>query len=383
MIPFLFSLLFVSGVFIFKHTGNDVEWSPFFAASLLAVPVVASMFGKNTKLSVKLLFYFTTIQGLFWGLERYLTDHFDVAALFSVRIVALTTVLLNVLFVCLFLNWQKIKGPLGLGLFLGGLLHSGSLIFDQLILHAESGKVMIGLLGNRSIGATFSALWVFFVFVWSGQIDQIDFEVGRIFRWVGAIIGILAVCCSNSGISFVGLVAGFAIYFLVEMRSIVACVVLMFSAFEIAPLAAPRLFESNLRYPLWRLWLEFWYGSFVDGDYIPGHFGFLFGSGGGTAKFWGPAAQVAAKFRVDVTEMFTHNDWLQVFFEYGILGLVLVSWVYFDALKSSWNRSWLFSGLVCFGVLALGNYPLHIAATSILVWWLMAEALSEVPKLSR
>src|ERR1035437_6223612 len=58
--------------------------------------------------------------------------------------------------------WKRLREPMGYAFYAIGLLHSLSLIYDQLILRIVTGVSPIGLLGNRSIGASFAVVWVFY-----------------------------------------------------------------------------------------------------------------------------------------------------------------------------------------------------------------------------
>lgn len=58
--------------------------------------------------------------------------------------------------------------------------------------------------------------------------------------------------------------------------------------------------------------------------------------------------------------LWMHNDWLQLLFEQGIIGLAVYLNAFFFALKASWKNVYLSSALIGVAVCALGNYPARL-----------------------
>jgi O-antigen ligase len=107
-------------------------------------------------------------------------------------------------------------------------------------------------------------------------------------------------------------------------------------------------------------------------EYYWGHFQPWFGTGIGTYWTWGTLVQLANKQR-DIF-YWLHNDWLQIFFEYGIIGFSLVVWVYGVALYRLKKRPLLFTSFSLFGYSAFTQMPLRQPLFALLGGYLLFEA---------
>lgn len=100
----------------------------------------------------------------------------------------------------------------------------------------------------------------------------------------------------------------------------------------------------------------------------------LQGMGGGVSVVMVPTVQ--AQFKIAPWTggyMWLHNDWLQVLFEYGVMGLSTALIAFFVFLKRGWKDTVLVSSLLGFAAMALVNYPLRLAPHALallLVCWL-------------
>lgn len=121
---------------------------------------------------------------------------------------------------------------------------------------------------------------------------------------------------------------------------------------------------TNGRLGLWKLSLSWW---LKNSDVF-------FGMGPGTASVLLPQVQKDAGYDLGNWYIFLHNDWLQVLWEQGIIGLLSVLLVYAYALWFSQKNSQVFSALVALGVCALGNYPIHLPSHAFLGAVLVAYA---------
>ena len=70
-----------------------------------------------------------------------------------------------------------------------------------------------------------------------------------------------------------------------------------------------------------------------------------------------------------------HNDWLQILFEQGPVGLVSVLVLSLYALKKSFRRPYLFGAGCAYCAVMLGNYPLRMALPSFIGVFLLAAVL--------
>lgn len=106
------------------------------------------------------------------------------------------------------------------------------------------------------------------------------------------------------------------------------------------------------------------------------------GTGMGSFEVIGPVVQQAAG--VKKVFLFMHNDWLQILFEFGILGAILTLWVCADALWRARKEPWLFATLCAFGIAMIPQFPLRFSASQILIVLLLRTALLRIdPSISQ
>lgn len=127
---------------------------------------------------------------------------------------------------------------------------------------------------------------------------------------------------------------------------------------------AEEFFSGNGRYELWSMALKWW----------SEYFHWLFGSGAGTAYILVPRAQIEVGHHTQSFFIWMHNDYLQVLFEYGVLGLSLLLALTLGGLWRLRKTPHLLSVGVGYGVMALGNYPSRLAVHALLGMWLVARA---------
>lgn len=95
------------------------------------------------------------------------------------------------------------------------------------------------------------------------------------------------------------------------------------------------------------------------------------GTGSGTFMWLGPAIQN----RADNLFTWMHNDWLQIIFEQGIIGITLTMWLLMECLYKARNRPWLVSSIagVCFAMVT--QFPLRFPLTILFVLLLIHASL--------
>lgn len=120
------------------------------------------------------------------------------------------------------------------------------------------------------------------------------------------------------------------------------------------------LFSSSGRTTVWKNSMDFWMGKLS----MTGDFYHWIGAGLGSFFMWGPSLQIteAQKLGLDhVNDGFfwMHNDWLQILFESGIIGLILALAIFAQALIKSRKSPALFAALLCYGSIAVIQMPLR------------------------
>lgn len=120
----------------------------------------------------------------------------------------------------------------------------------------------------------------------------------------------------------------------------------------ILSLGSADLWDNNGRFDVWR---EILHWNQKNGN-------FLFGNGLGSAQILIPIIQASDHPTAKGIEFFLwlHNDWLQIFFEAGFIGLCLVVWVWVQLFRKSYRNPALFASFCAFSAMALFNYPLRL-----------------------
>lgn len=130
--------------------------------------------------------------------------------------------------------------------------------------------------------------------------------------------------------------------------------------------------NSGNRFEMWRFFLGKWN--------IP--INWVFGTGYGTFGVFSTNLQRAFHMHEDGWWIWIHNDWLQVMFETGFVGLLLILATYVVAgskLFLEGKREELVSFLLYGGMMTF-NYPNHLAPTALFGAWLVCGALhSDAP----
>lgn len=359
------ALIFLASIYMFFFNFNlETSWPQWAYVSCLAV--IASGYYFRGPIIFRALWTWIMLNAVIFSQWRPATEFVDVSEKFSVRILAGAAAVPFLLLTYLFaLHFNKIRKPLGHGLFVGGMAHAVYLIFDQLILRNASGISAIGLMGNRSLGASFTCAWIFFILSFYGL---------RYFFPLA--IGIFAVLISQSGISYLALLLGFAAYaFSIRPKLFPWIVGLFLIASPLVVFLKPSVLDHISRFNAWPMFFEYWQDTANN----------FLGWGAGSFSFYGPKTQLVYDFMIErngdsVTGRWwtwAHNDWLQILFELGIIGFALSVLAYLKLLKMSWRRPALFGAAISFGAIMFGNYPWHAAPTSILGLWLIFEIINK------
>jgi O-antigen ligase len=344
--------LYLTGILFVTKTGD--------------VPLAHFINHKKIPWDMALLFGYVLIESIFFSEWRPLTEGFELGQKIGIRALAshlgMDFLILSWVF---YSHFPKIRSPLKWGIFLGGLAHSISLIIDQLIIQSP-GIEKIGLMGNRSIGASFAVVWIFLSLHWFKKTGIV---------W--ALIGALAVLISHSGISYLALIFAFSAFFISrkpnDYRSWLWVSGLLPIGIALGSFVKEQWFHHISRYDAWPMFFKSWTSQANP----------LIGWGPGSFPYFGPNSQLQNNFMVEVREktihgtwwQWAHNDWLQVLLEFGVIGLILSLIVYFSLLKKSFGRPAFFGGVVAFGVTMIANYPMHIAQGALLAWFLVFETI--------
>lgn len=129
-----------------------------------------------------------------------------------------------------------------------------------------------------------------------------------------------------------------------------------------------QLLNSSRRVYHWTYIMEFWWTNMNH----------WLGAGIGSFDWLGPASQM---LRGQKTELFMwmHNDYLQLLYEGGFIGLLLGLAVWVKTIIKSWKSSppWVFITLCGLSVCMLSYYPMHFFLSQTFMLAVMLEARCE------
>ncbi len=108
-------------------------------------------------------------------------------------------------------------------------------------------------------------------------------------------------------------------------------------------------FSSSGRLAGWQMIVEWWWAT---GKIFMG-----LGTGMGAIVF---DQERQANPAFSHMAIWAHNDYLQVMFDNGLIGLGALLLVVWYAMKRSFNRPWLFASVVGYAATAFFNFPVHL-----------------------
>jgi O-antigen ligase len=239
------------------------------------------------------------------------------------------------------------------------------------------GDVPGGFLGNPSMNGTFIAL-TFPLLNIKSEVNQYDhLSLGDALEkhslrmhWDAfcVFIPILAIFCTGQSVP-VGTFAVIVVasIFLMDHPSLTRerlgakiSVALGFlgSVVVVALWKIPDFFHSSGRFQIWKADLDW---LFKNGYWFSG-------TGLGTYFMFGPHVQT--EYHIGEGNWFwvAHNDWLQVFFELGLVGFLLYLLLFCATLIRFYKptRAYLTISLIGYGASAVFNFPSHLAPTALL-----------------
>lgn len=144
------------------------------------------------------------------------------------------------------------------------------------------------------------------------------------------------------------------------------------------------ILDSSGRYTVWRDSFKFWLNQ---GDSLnPPHIPPFFGSGIGSFFMYGPTIQLQDTLKAggNSREIFIwmHNDWAQILFETGYIGLLLTLLVFGVALFKSRKIPVIFSSLLTLGCLGFIQMPLRHFSFASLCLFLITRAFKSPEKVN-
>lgn len=189
------------------------------------------------------------------------------------------------------------------------------------------------------------------------------------FIWIGVPIG--AILYSTGSTAFLILAACAFVWMLTKKKYLMACSSTSL-VIGVGWYVAGN-FTSSGRIEAWQYFMEHWFKFF-------NHY---WGTGLGTFQWIGPLMQMKEEllFQDQTSRYFLwmHNDYLQILFEGGIIGLGLFLWVCVDCIRMSRNNTRLLICVVAALASMLTYYPLHWFLTQLWLTSLVRECSENSP----
>lgn len=189
-----------------------------------------------------------------------------------------------------------------------------------------------------------------------------------LFKYIYILLPIIATFATGSSIGIGGIILSSLIMYFDErpsMRdSLIAFVlvsIIIYSSYHINP----KFFSDSKRVVCWVWSMDYWWD----------HANHWIGLGLGSFKVIGPYIQLVTNNEVNNWYVDMHNDWLQVIFETGFIGLILCLISAGFILYRSTKHTWLFSSVLTYLICSLVNYPSRGIATAALAMVLINECL--------
>lgn len=262
--------------------------------------------------------------------------------------------LLVVLFVY-FVTTKEIHRVL-LTLFLIGFVHAVVFIAQKVVgfaIWTHRGDSLWGLFGNTSMGATYLAILT----------PMVLSVCAKGLKYFLMCLWVVALWYSQSSLAFGIFALSIGVYLLncnCTIRGILKVVFTGAIALAIGPFFDYQ-FYTALHIDRWDIWASYlkWLDIYSN---------WWIGVGSNAFMAFGPSIQQWAKIEGDGHIMWLHNDWLQLLFENGIVGLIL--WINLSVIvlvKSFMDRNnVIFTALVAYLFAMLGNYPAQLFMFSLL-----------------
>lgn len=218
-----------------------------------------------------------------------------------------------------------------------GLIDAAAIIYQNFA-HLK----IIGTLGNPSMNASFLAM-----------LSPLCGPYGALF--------IIPIFYCQSSVGMIAFGVAWACYLLLRHRKYLPALALL----AVPPFFIQDFTADSGRYAIWRLGFKYWASE--------GHR--WFGLGPGATRFLLPYSQVKYGWIPHTKEIWIwfHNDFAQVMFEQGIIGMISLLLIVVSAIYLSYRKNQkLLPTVLAMGVVGFFNYPSYMAIQCLFSAWILA-----------
>lgn len=244
------------------------------------------------------------------------------------------------------------------------------------------GKLPYWLMNNPAIDVSFISCVIPFLITWAlGNFSWTKKNVLKVIGLVG--VPVFACIASKTSSGVLGVGVGIASFFWSRngLKKVYLYIATGFAAIVAGVgylMQKGQLFEGSGRYLVWQHSIEFWNSQVynLNAPYIP----HSIGAGLGSFFMYGPTLQMEESIKNGWNSLdiffWLHNDWLQVLFETGYIGVLLTIIMFAMAVYKSRHIPTVFASLLTYGAISFIQMPLRHAIFAFFGLFLIAQAFS-------
>lgn len=365
----LIGLLILSQMMILP---TSFRWSKEVSAQILIISALCCLIWKKNK-SISLFILWSML--LFFITKSYSINDVNEQIIYNINLLSLLNFINIILFGLLYyvlhqINFDKkfiFKTFCFIAVFQSIYVILQKCQIDQFFINISSvynARIKIGELMRWPVG-----LWANESVVgWCIALCSPFFLAFKEFRYkAGYFISFIAILCTKASAGIIGFVIGFLFWLFFKNRKLaillILCILILGSILFYSGKLDYYLSDTH-RFLVWKKTLAIW-NNRTDGRALTG-----FGHGSFRVLFW----QRAPEFRTDGHWAQAHNEYLQVLFEQGFIGLgIMLSlmWItFYNFIKSKKGLIPITSLIIC-SIISFVGFPFRLAIAVIPIFALV------------
>ena len=363
----LFSLLITGIVIIPFSPWQDTHWPKWWMFHIVASFILGYKFSKKYTLSLGVLVGVSIYSGanIFCNRDSYSGMNqilrIDLSNMAGKAVVAFLVLLMMLEY----LDTKTLKSIIR-AYIIWCVFHCVYVLVQLYWLHIPR-DMATGFLPNVSMGPSMLAiLYPFLLF------QSAPYRIERLIHRFGVLLFPFLIWIEGSSIAWFSFVVSMAFFIYLVFSLFFKRQAIFWGGSLLAlGLSLGSLVDSAWTIPSRVSRFDFWPKIFV---FWWEHLNRFYGAGTGAFRHLGPNLQQVIKFDVGSWWYWAHNDWLQILFETGFLGLISAGFLWLRCVKIMYDRKEYHHtvALVAFVIVAFGNYPLRLAEYCLLSGVLLA-----------
>lgn len=227
-----------------------------------------------------------------------------------------------------------------------------------------------------SFNATFAAITVPLIFFKPNKANDNRLWVNLILI-IPLILPIAAILVAGGSTPIFTLIAGFLGVSIAMRKWKLSIAAILIPLFVGLFREKDQLLNTNDRADHWKAIMEWWWSHPTKPPFAIEYYKAddwmkkIIGTGSGTFEWFGPIIERRASNAYN----FLHNEYLQILFEQGFVGIIIFMILLILVLKKSFKTPWLFGTICAISVSMLTQFPLRFMITQLFVLLAFREAL--------